>query len=195
MSLRTLELDKGVGKANTCLCGRFAWGILDNSALLDIAGAWMKNDKVASEIWIAKYSTYLRVMVFSWIVLTGGNCVLAHGDGDISGGFASGISHPVRGLDHVVAMLAVGLWGAQLGAPAICISAGHGVRCSHEFNGISIAWSRNRHRFFGDCVGGDGPDGGPATFGGFTFIGCCIRVVSWACSWWRASAWREWAGV
>ena len=27
--------------------------------------------------------------------------------------------HPVSGLDHVVAMLAVGLWGAQLGAPAI----------------------------------------------------------------------------
>jgi hydrogenase/urease accessory protein HupE len=27
--------------------------------------------------------------------------------------------HPVSGLDHVVAMLAVGLWGAQIGAPAI----------------------------------------------------------------------------
>ena len=27
--------------------------------------------------------------------------------------------HPVSGLDHVLAMVAVGLWGAQLGAPAI----------------------------------------------------------------------------
>jgi urease accessory protein len=35
--------------------------------------------------------------------------------------FFSGLGHPVSGLDHVVAMIAVGLWGAQLGAPAIWI--------------------------------------------------------------------------
>jgi len=35
------------------------------------------------------------------------------------GGFISGLLHPVTGLDHVVAMVAVGLWGAILGAPAI----------------------------------------------------------------------------
>jgi urease accessory protein len=110
-----------VGEANTCLRGRFAWGILDDSALLDIGGAWMKKDDSASEMWIAKYSTYLRLMFFLWLVLASGNCVFAHGDGDIRGGFASGISHPIRGLDHVVAMLAVGLWGAQLGAPAIWV--------------------------------------------------------------------------
>jgi urease accessory protein len=34
-------------------------------------------------------------------------------------GFKAGFLHPVSGLDHVVAMIAVGLWGAQLGAPAI----------------------------------------------------------------------------
>lgn len=34
-------------------------------------------------------------------------------------GFVSGFSHPVSGLDHIVAMVAVGLWGAQLGRPAI----------------------------------------------------------------------------
>jgi urease accessory protein len=33
----------------------------------------------------------------------------------------SGLSHPVSGLDHVLAMVAVGLWGAQLGAPAVWI--------------------------------------------------------------------------
>ena len=27
--------------------------------------------------------------------------------------------HPISGLDHIVAMVSVGLWGAQLGAPAI----------------------------------------------------------------------------
>lgn len=34
-------------------------------------------------------------------------------------GFLTGFEHPISGLDHVVAMLAVGLWGAQLGRPAI----------------------------------------------------------------------------
>ncbi|MGA7411428.1 MAG: HupE/UreJ family protein [Bryobacteraceae bacterium] len=36
-------------------------------------------------------------------------------------GFLSGVRHPVSGLDHVLAMIAVGLWGAQLGAPAIWV--------------------------------------------------------------------------
>jgi len=44
---------------------------------------------------------------------------LAHtGEGAI-GGFISGLLHPVLGLDHVIAMVAVGLWGAFLGMPAI----------------------------------------------------------------------------
>lgn len=34
-------------------------------------------------------------------------------------GFLTGFRHPISGLDHVLAMVAVGLWGAQLGAPAI----------------------------------------------------------------------------
>ena len=33
--------------------------------------------------------------------------------------FLVGLGHPVSGLDHVLAMIAVGLWGAQLGAPAL----------------------------------------------------------------------------
>ncbi len=36
-----------------------------------------------------------------------------------SGGFVSGFSHPISGLDHILAMVAVGLWGAQLGAPQV----------------------------------------------------------------------------
>ncbi len=34
-------------------------------------------------------------------------------------GFLTGFYHPISGLDHVLAMVAVGLWGAQLGSPAI----------------------------------------------------------------------------
>ena len=44
---------------------------------------------------------------------------LAHEGGGIAGGFASGFMHPILGWDHVAAMVAVGLWGAFLGAPAI----------------------------------------------------------------------------
>jgi urease accessory protein len=43
----------------------------------------------------------------------------AHVGEGMAGGFTSGFLHPVLGLDHVVAMVAVGLWGAFLGAPAI----------------------------------------------------------------------------
>ena len=44
---------------------------------------------------------------------------LAHVDAGQSTGFLTGLLHPISGLDHVLAMVAVGLWGAQLGAPAI----------------------------------------------------------------------------
>jgi urease accessory protein len=36
-------------------------------------------------------------------------------------GFLTGLLHPISGWDHVLAMIAVGLWGAQLGAPAIWV--------------------------------------------------------------------------
>jgi len=36
-------------------------------------------------------------------------------------GFVTGFLHPISGGDHVLAMVAVGLWGAQLGAPAIWV--------------------------------------------------------------------------
>jgi urease accessory protein len=39
--------------------------------------------------------------------------------GDVVGGFFGGLAHPVLGPDHVAAMVAVGLWGAFLGSPAI----------------------------------------------------------------------------
>jgi urease accessory protein len=44
---------------------------------------------------------------------------LAHVQEGQAAGFFTGLRHPVSGLDHVLAMVAVGLWGAQLGAPAI----------------------------------------------------------------------------
>ena len=43
---------------------------------------------------------------------------LAHITG-VASGFGTGFTHPLLGPDHLVAMVAVGLWGAQLGNPAI----------------------------------------------------------------------------
>ena len=40
--------------------------------------------------------------------------VAAHTGEGINTGFASGFWHPILGWDHVVAMVAVGLWGAFL---------------------------------------------------------------------------------
>ncbi len=45
----------------------------------------------------------------------------AHTEKGAAAGFAAGFHHPLSGWDHILAMVAVGLWGAQLGAPAIWI--------------------------------------------------------------------------
>jgi urease accessory protein len=38
---------------------------------------------------------------------------------DGGGGLAGGLAHPFMGLDHLLAMIAVGLWAAQLGRRAV----------------------------------------------------------------------------
>ena len=45
--------------------------------------------------------------------------VSAHVQQGQAAGFLTGLRHPISGLDHVLAMISVGLWGAQLGAPAM----------------------------------------------------------------------------
>ena len=45
----------------------------------------------------------------------------AHQGGGEAEGIAQGFMHPISGFDHVLAMLAVGLWGAQLRSPAVWI--------------------------------------------------------------------------
>jgi urease accessory protein len=61
--------------------------------------------------------------VTSWLIATAAallpGIALAHTGVGVIGGFQSGFTHPIFGFDHVVAMVAVGLWGAFLGQPAI----------------------------------------------------------------------------
>ena len=55
--------------------------------------------------------------VLAWLVAP--DAAFAHTKGGEAAGLVAGLSHPVSGLDHVLAMVAVGLWGAQLGPPAL----------------------------------------------------------------------------
>lgn len=68
---------------------------------------------------------------------------LAHGAGVATGGWAAGLLHPVTGLDHLLAMFAVGMLGARLGGRALwllpllfvgLLLAGAGL----AFNGILL---------------------------------------------------------
>jgi urease accessory protein len=63
-----------------------------------------------------------RNLLFLLVAVTAamGTPAFAH-TGSVIGGFLGGITHPLFGLDHVVAMVAVGLWGAFLGAPALWV--------------------------------------------------------------------------
>jgi urease accessory protein len=45
----------------------------------------------------------------------------AHSDAGDGSGFVSGFFHPIMGWDHVIAMVAVGIWGAFLGRTAIWV--------------------------------------------------------------------------
>jgi urease accessory protein len=43
----------------------------------------------------------------------------AHVSGGIAGGFSGGFAHPLTGPDHFLAMLAVGIWSAQMGGRSV----------------------------------------------------------------------------
>lgn len=55
----------------------------------------------------------------SALLMTFAGPAFAHEEVGMAGGFISGVLHPILGWDHVAAMVAVGLWGAFLGKPAI----------------------------------------------------------------------------
>ncbi len=61
----------------------------------------------------------LRTISMAWLLALVALPALAHVQEGQAAGFLTGLAHPVSGLDHVLAMIAVGLWGAQLGAPAL----------------------------------------------------------------------------
>jgi urease accessory protein len=46
---------------------------------------------------------------------------IAHEQSGQAAGFVTGFLHPLSGPDHILAMVAVGMWGAQLGLPALWV--------------------------------------------------------------------------
>ena len=65
-------------------------------------------------------SSITRLLACLLVLLTAPPA-FAHASEHLGGGFAGGFMHPLLGPDHVVAMVAVGLWGAFLGSPALWV--------------------------------------------------------------------------
>jgi urease accessory protein len=62
-----------------------------------------------------------RVSSALLVLAASGHPALAHEQAGVGGGLVQGLLHPLTGIDHMIAMVAVGIWGAQLGAPAIWV--------------------------------------------------------------------------
>lgn len=62
-----------------------------------------------------------RRMTIAMLMVLAAPAVLAHGEGvhTHGAGLLAGLAHPFSGLDHLLAMVAVGLWAAQKGVRAL----------------------------------------------------------------------------
>ena len=60
-------------------------------------------------------------IAFVVVALIAPSAAEAHAESGQALGFVTGFLHPLSGLDHIAAMVAVGLWGAQLGVPALWV--------------------------------------------------------------------------
>jgi urease accessory protein len=60
-----------------------------------------------------------RIALATALILGSIGTAAAHAPGAGEAGLAAGFAHPLLGLDHVLAMVAVGLWASQLGGRAL----------------------------------------------------------------------------
>jgi urease accessory protein len=61
---------------------------------------------------------HLRIFTLTALCLFAGTAS-AHTGNHLVTGFTSGLTHPLSGLDHLLAMIAIGLWAAQQGGRAL----------------------------------------------------------------------------
>ena len=80
-----------------------------------------------------------KLLMTVGLVLTAGVAVAHPGHGEHTGGFLSGLLHPMMGLDHLLAMAAIGFWsmrqsaGMKRSAPLFVVGGMVG--------GAAIAWA------------------------------------------------------
>lgn len=60
-----------------------------------------------------------RMIALAAMILLAGTASAHTGDHTTVTGFAGGLAHPLLGLDHLLAMVAIGLWAAQQGGRAL----------------------------------------------------------------------------
>jgi len=60
-------------------------------------------------------------LFFGFLGLIAGGAASAHVGAHPDGGLATGLAHPFMGLDHFLAMVAVGVWAVQLGGRRLMI--------------------------------------------------------------------------
>ena len=85
----------------------------------------------------------------------------AHVERGQAAGFLTGLQHPWSGLDHVLAMIAVGIWGAQLGNPAmwllpVTFPMVMSMGAMMGLAGHPASGDRDRHRLIRDPPGSHG---------------------------------------
>ena len=70
---------------------------------------------------MTKLQRFLLALGLCVAAVSFSDTAFAHTEGGQVSGFLSGLSHPISGWDHILAMIAVGLWGALLGPPALWV--------------------------------------------------------------------------
>lgn len=79
--------------------------------------------------------------ILSAILLLGtSSAALAHPGHDVSG-WTAGLAHPLLGLDHLLAMVAVGLWAAQSGGRKVWLLPATFMTALTIGAGIAMQWS------------------------------------------------------
>jgi urease accessory protein len=91
------------------------------------------------------FPTLSRVGAVALVLVGLQSAALAH-VGFHPAGLGDGFAHPFSGLDHVLAMMAVGLWASQLGRPAwwllsLTFSIVMAGGAALGFAGVALPWS------------------------------------------------------
>jgi urease accessory protein len=84
---------------------------------LALSDASLRSRHLSHE-WERRRCAAAFILTLLLLIPTAASAHIVHGEAI---GFVSGFRHPISGWDHVIAMVAVGLWGAQLGRPGIWV--------------------------------------------------------------------------